>query len=267
VSEHAVDRSLLVRLFGFSATLIHHDLLVLDRWLWLRRRLPRTRNGERLIDIGCGTGSFTIGAARRGYVGVGLSWDHRNQQVAAERAALCKVSRVEFPIQDVRALDKCTEFRRAFDVAICLENIEHILDDCKLMRDIYGCLKPGGMLLLTTPNYFYHAITSSDNGPFSRTEDGGHVRRGYTPTGLRELCTESGFLVEEIGSCSGFLSQKLTAVMRVLGRRSMLLGWGAILPLRLLPPLFDPLFGRLTGWPDYSICLVAVRPRFDRKLK
>src|SRR5438477_12636441 len=106
-----MDRSFLVQLFGFSATLIHHDLLVLDRWLWLCRRLPRTRNGERLIDIGCGTGSFTIGAARRGYVGMGLSWDLRNQQVASERAALCKVNNVvKFPIQDVRELEKCTEF-------------------------------------------------------------------------------------------------------------------------------------------------------------
>jgi hypothetical protein len=135
------------------------------------------------------------------------------------------------------------------------------------MRDIYDCLKPGGMLLLTTPNYFYRAITSGDNGPFSRTEDGGHVRRGYTCAALRELCAESGFLVEEISSCSGFFSQKLTAFMRVLGRHSMLLGWLVILPLRLLPPLLDRLFAHLTGWPDYSICLVAIKPRFGRKVE
>ena len=240
---------------------------MLDRWLWLRRRLPRTRNGERLIDIGCGTGSFTIGAARRGYVPVGLSWDLRNQEVAAERAALCGVNQVEFPVQDVRALDERTEFRQAFEVAICLENIEHIIDDRKLMRVINSCLKPGGMLLLTTPNYFYRAITSGDNGPFSRTEDGGHVRRGYTATGLRELCAETGFFVEEISSCSGFFSQKLTALMRVLGRRSWLLGWCVILPLRLLPPLLDPLLARLTGWPDYSICLIAMKPRFTAEVQ
>jgi SAM-dependent methyltransferase len=258
-----MDRSLLVRLLGFPANLIHHDLLVLDRWLWLRRRLPRTRNGERLIDIGCGTGSFTIGAARRGYIGVGLSWDLRNQQVAAERAALCKANLVEFPIQDIRELDKCTEFRQAFEIAICCENIEHILDDRKLMRDIHACLKPGGMLLLTTPNYFYRAITSTDNGPFSRIEDGWHVRRGYTVAGLQELCTDCSFLVEEISSCSGFLSQKITAVLRVLGRRWPLLAWATVLPLRPLPLLLDRLFARLTGWPDYSICLVAIKPRFN----
>jgi SAM-dependent methyltransferase len=198
---------------------------------------------------------------------VGLSWDPRSQQVAAERAALCKVNAVKFPIQDVRELDNCTEFHQAFEVAICAENIEHVLDDRKLMRDIYGCLKPGGMLLLTTPHYFYRAIGLADDGPFSRTEDGGHVRRGYTSAGLRELCAESGFLVEDISSCSGFLSQKLTAAWRALSRRSQLLGSSVMLPLRLLPPLLDPLVARLTGWPNYSICLVAMKPRFGAEVR
>ena len=70
------------------------------------------------------------------------------------------------------------EYHEQFDVAICTENIEHILNDFKLVRDIADCLKPGGRLLLTTPNYNYRAITSNDNGPFCATETGGHVRRG-----------------------------------------------------------------------------------------
>jgi 2-polyprenyl-3-methyl-5-hydroxy-6-metoxy-1,4-benzoquinol methylase len=72
-----MDKSLLVRIFGFRATVIHGDLLVLDRWLWLKKRLPFTRNGEKLIDVGCGSGAFTIGAALRGYQAIGLSWDVR----------------------------------------------------------------------------------------------------------------------------------------------------------------------------------------------
>jgi hypothetical protein len=41
-----MDKSALVRLVGFPATLIHGDPLVLDRWFWLKARLPKTRNGE-----------------------------------------------------------------------------------------------------------------------------------------------------------------------------------------------------------------------------
>ncbi|MGO8868541.1 MAG: class I SAM-dependent methyltransferase [Alphaproteobacteria bacterium] len=256
-----MDRSYLVRLIGFPATLIHGDLLLLDRWLWLRKRLPITRNNERLIDVGCGSGAFTIGSALRGYECVGLSWDERNQKVATERAAICNAKATSFPICDVRRLGECGDFQHGFDVAICFENIEHVLDDRKLMRDIYRCLKPGGHLLLTAPNYFYRAISPGDNGPFEKEEHGWHVRRGYTSTMLRELCDDSGFMVEEFSSCSGFFSQKITALLRLFQRQA-LLGWAITAPLRIIPLLLDRIIGKLTGWPDYSICLVAFKPRF-----
>src|SRR5258708_30322195 len=87
-----MDRSALVKLFGFPATLVHGDPLVLDRWFWLKARLPKTRNDEHLLDVGCGTGAFSIGAALRGYRALGLSWDERNQSLAKERATYCNTS-------------------------------------------------------------------------------------------------------------------------------------------------------------------------------
>jgi len=56
-----IDESLLVRVFGFKATLFHHDTTVLDRWLWLKKKLPITKDKETLIDMGCGTGSYCTG--------------------------------------------------------------------------------------------------------------------------------------------------------------------------------------------------------------
>ena len=253
-------KSLLVQMFGFPATLIHGDTLVLDRWLWVRQYLPIVpRGSKRLLDVGCGTGAFTIGASRRGYRALGLSWDQRNQDVARQRASICSAPLAEFEVQDVRHLDVRHDLRERFEIVVCCENIEHILNDRKLMVDMSRCLKSGGTLLLTTPNYNYRAITKGDDGPFSQSEDGWHVRRGYTSEELKSLCAPAGLKVARIDYCSGFVSQKTTGLMRAGSAVHPLVGWGLVLPLRVLPLLLDPWLSKISRWPGFSIVLIATK--------
>ncbi len=250
-------RNLPVRLFGFRAMLIHWDPMVLDRWLWLRSRMAGTPSPSRVLDVGCGGGAFTIGLARMGHQVLGLSFDAASQQRATERASLCASPSAAFRVCDVRRLDEHADLAGQYDAVVCFECIEHILNDAKLMRDIAACLKPGGRLLLTAPNEDYIPITESDAGPFLTVETGWHVRKGYREARLRELCAESGITPMEVSYCSGFLSQKITYLLRLLARIHPILGLAAILPLRVLPPLFDPIIGRISRWPGYSICLDA----------
>ena len=248
----------LVRIVGFPATLIHGDTLVWDRWRWLKPRLRA--HGGRLLDVGCGSGAFTIGAARMGYEALGLSWDERNQHIAKQRAAIVKAKLANFDVCDVRHLDSRPDLLSEFDVVICLETIEHILKDQKLMTDMAACLKPGGILMLTTPNKNCPAIgPQHDDGPLSTVEDGGHVRRGYLDSNLRNLCEGAGLEVDEISHCSGYLSQKVTYLLRITSKVNRIAGWAAVMPLRILP-IFDSFMGRLSQWPGYSICLQAHRP-------
>jgi SAM-dependent methyltransferase len=261
-----LDSSFLVRLFGFPATLLHGDTLVLDRWRWLSRRLPLTANGESLLDVGCGTGAFTIGAARLGYQATGVSWDERNQRVAETRALACKAADARFVTGDVRQLDNMPELQDDYDVIICLECVEHVINDEKLFRDMAARLKPGGRLLLTTPNYYYHPISQSDRGPFLTEETGWHVRRGYTPPMLQELCERTGLVCHEVTYCGGYLSQKMTKVWRTSGFMPGGSGvrWVLTLPLRVVPAILpDSRFTQLINWPFFSICLEAYRPRFN----
>ena len=255
---------MLFKLFGSGAGLIFGDTMVLDRWLWLRRRLPKTLNDDWLLDAGCGSGAFSNSAAKRGYNVIAVSFDPKEIEKARQRAEWIGLNHVTFKNLDLRRLENSHTLERKFDVIVCTETIEHILDDLKLMRDLNKCLNGGGRLLLTAPYYYYISVTPEEMGPVSVEETGGHVRRGYTPAMLKELCRESGYLVEDISFCTGFLSHLLTRVLRYLSTVHYGVGWLVVLPFRILPPIFDPLISRLTSWPSYSITLVAYKPRFSK---
>lgn len=234
----------------------------MDRWLWLKRKLPISKDKESLIDIGCGTGAFTIGSAKRGYESLGLSWDERNQKVAEQRSEICNVNNTRFEIYDVRKLEDRSDLHEKFNIAICIENIEHIIDDKKLFREIVKCIKPGGRLLLTAPYYYLKPMSSSDSGPFEKEEeDGGHVRRGYTKGMLLELCEDSNLIIEDVSYCTGFFSQKITGLYRFLVEFNPILAWLVVLPLRIFPLIFDNIISRIFNWPGLSICLEAYKPR------
>lgn len=56
----------------------------------------------------------------------------------------------------------------AFDFAFCLESIEHLEDSEAFLRDILKALKPGGIIVLSTPN--------EDMMPFVPTQHKFHFR-------------------------------------------------------------------------------------------
>jgi hypothetical protein len=112
-------------------------------------------------------------------------------------------------------------------------------------------------------------VTAEDLGPFPTIEDGRHVRRGYSPAMLRELCDLAGFDVEEITYVSYFFSQWLTSTIRVANRLlGAQFGWVLTSPLRILPVALDQWLGRwlgeLTGRPGFSITMVAYKRRFTK---
>ena len=109
-----------------------------------RRRLRQIESyfpkPGRLLDFGCAAGYFLEVAQAEGWQvsGVELSKD------AAERAS--QVLHVQIPT----TLDDLVE--DAFDVITMWEVIEHLPKPVVELRRLYDRLRPGGMLMLSTPN-------------------------------------------------------------------------------------------------------------------
>jgi SAM-dependent methyltransferase len=97
----------------------------------------------RIIDLGCGAGWLSGILGNFGpTVGVELS------SVAVEKAAR-KYPYVQFIQADILEW-QCPEGE--FDVVVSQEVLEHVPDQAKYLDVVWRLLKPGGHLILTTPN-------------------------------------------------------------------------------------------------------------------
>ncbi|MBV9364148.1 MAG: class I SAM-dependent methyltransferase [Solirubrobacterales bacterium] len=125
----------------------------------------RLREGERVLDVGCGWGSFVIHAANRhGVHAVGITLSEEQARLARERAREAGVAdRVEFRVADYREVAD-----GPFDAIASIGMVEHVGEE---QIDVYarrlrGLLRPGGRLL-------NHGIAklkdldTPDEGPFS----------------------------------------------------------------------------------------------------
>lgn len=250
-----MDNHLLVRLIGWRATILHGDVSVVDRWKWLRRHL---RPGPlRTLDAGCGSGAFTLYAAKLGNEALGIAFEAPAIAKAQRRARLLGLDgAARFRVADLRRLDEFGAELGTFDQVLLLECIEHIRDDAKLVRDLAARLRPGGAFLLTAP-YKHHRPLFGE--AVSEVEDGGHVRFGYTHEEVAALLAAAGLEVVAAEFVSGLVSQKLAGMRFALERLDSRLAWAATLPLRVLHPLDAPLT-RLTGYPYLSVGVVGRKP-------
>lgn len=104
--------------------------------------------GLDILEIGCGRGGFTQWLAThhpRTIVGADFS------RVAVDYAnRLCGGGVVQFRVADICDIPAVDA---AFDVVVSCETIEHVVTPRAGIRELFRVLRPGGKLLLTTPNY------------------------------------------------------------------------------------------------------------------
>jgi cyclopropane-fatty-acyl-phospholipid synthase len=102
--------------------------------------------GERVLDVGCGWGSFVIHAAsRRGVRAVGITLSQHQAQLARERARDAGVAdRVEFRVADYREVSD-----GPFDAIASIGMVEHVGEEQidVYARRLFDLLRPGGRLL------------------------------------------------------------------------------------------------------------------------
>lgn len=184
--------------------------------------------GERVLDVGCGTGRHALELARRGVDVVGIDISQRFVDIARSRARAERqhqatepgrspLGTAEFERSDARNL----AFDAEFDAVICLcQGAFGMMtaegDDGAVVAGMAAALRPGGRLALSAFNAYF-AVKYHDDAAFDAdtgvshevTEirsEAGDARSVdlwtgcYTPRELRLLLGVHGLAVDSISS-------------------------------------------------------------------
>lgn len=170
------------------------------------RALLRQEHPGVLLDLGCSTGAVSAPFIAEGWTVYGL--DVATAPLRQARSAGVKAVVGEVGQSLPLATATC-------DAVLAGEIIEHLVDTDAFLQEVYRVLRPGGALILTTPN-----LASLENRlrlllgiypiwvDYSLGRGEGHVR-AYTPRVLKRQLQEHGFMVERhVGNFVPFVPQR-----------------------------------------------------------
>lgn len=135
---------------GYYDTIYRQNKGVQSKWHYLKFKFfqEHIRTTDRLLDIGCGPGTF-LGNFNQyaSAIGIDISAaqiDYATQHYATKQRTFSTFSGNALPFEDA-----------SFDVVTLIEVIEHVSPEVvdHLFSEAYRVLKPGGRFYVSTPNY------------------------------------------------------------------------------------------------------------------
>jgi 2-polyprenyl-6-hydroxyphenyl methylase / 3-demethylubiquinone-9 3-methyltransferase len=102
--------------------------------------------GKRALDVGCGAGLLCEPLARLGAGVTGVDAAEENVEAARAHARGSGLA-IEYRWGDVGQLGLVD-----YDLVCSMEVIEHVADKARFVAALAGAMKPGGLMILSTPN-------------------------------------------------------------------------------------------------------------------
>jgi 2-polyprenyl-3-methyl-5-hydroxy-6-metoxy-1,4-benzoquinol methylase len=102
--------------------------------------------GEKVLDVGCASGSISQYVGQLGYKVHGIDVLESSIRIAEEFFVHENVT------YEVRDIIKQPFEENSFDCILFFETIEHVQNPAEFFKEFHRILKPGGVLILSTPN-------------------------------------------------------------------------------------------------------------------
>ena len=145
--------------------------------------LAAAGSGNRVLDVGCSSGYLSRPLSERGSTIVGLELDPeaaREAEQWCERVLVGDLETMELPLEP-----------GSFDVVLCGDVIEHLRAPRAALARLRPFLKPGGRLVVSTPNVANWAIRLSLLAGRWRYTDRGILDRTHTHLFTRATLVEA----------------------------------------------------------------------------
>ena len=156
--------------------------------------LAAVGSDQRVLDVGCSSGYLAAPLVERGNTIVGLELDPaaaHEAEAFCERVLVGDVETMELPLEAA-----------SFDVVLCGDVVEHLRNPTAALARLRPLLRPGGRVVLSTPNVANWAIRLSLLGGRWRYTDRGILDRTHTQLFTRrtlaEMLERAGYHVERI---------------------------------------------------------------------
>jgi 2-polyprenyl-3-methyl-5-hydroxy-6-metoxy-1,4-benzoquinol methylase len=193
INNHMDDHKASAEYKYDSNQLAHtYSYLTIPLLAMLPPAIKNNKNSDktRILDLGCGNGSFSDLLNNLGYEMVGVEYSASGIAIAQQQYPNCNF--IEASIYDL----PYSQLKPKFDVVISVEVIEHLFDPKQLIRSAKQCLKPGGTLILTTPYHGYWknlalALSGKMDSHHTVLWDVGHIKFFSVPT-LTKLLEAEG---------------------------------------------------------------------------
>jgi 2-polyprenyl-3-methyl-5-hydroxy-6-metoxy-1,4-benzoquinol methylase len=147
----------------------------------MTRALRSAEQPLRILDFGCGWGRFLAVASLFGAETYGVDKD-QDRQRGAENLGV----RVEQSLDDLDA-----SLRGALDAITLFQVLEHLEHPISVLRELRAWLRPGGIMILETPNA--EGVTSIQSPQDYRAINPLSHINGFTPDALRAIAERAGF--------------------------------------------------------------------------